>query len=194
METQPDSQEPLHETTLSSEVVYSGVFLQVFRDKVKCPDGRAAVREFLRHPGAVVIIPILDDGRFLLERQFRYPLGRALIEFPAGKIDAGEEPLPCAIRELEEETGYHAREWSHLGVMHPCIGYSDERIEIFLAKGLSYVGHNWDDGEFLEFVHMSPAEAAKAVLNGCITDAKTITALYWAERVLAAEAAYQTAP
>ena len=177
----PDS---LKETTLSSEVVYSGVFLHICRDRVECPDGREAVREFLRHPGAVVIIPLLDNGRLLLERQFRYPLGRAFIEFPAGKIDAGEEALPCAIRELEEETGYRAKEWSHLGVMHPCIGYSNERIEIFVAQGLDHVGHKWDEGEFLEFVEMSLAEAADAVLDGRITDAKTITALYWAERVL----------
>lgn len=179
-------QDPLREATLSSEVVYSGVFLQVCRDKVACPDGREAVREFLRHPGAVVIIPVLDDGRLLFERQFRYPLGRAFIEFPAGKIDAGEEPLSCAIRELEEETGYRAQHWRHLGVMHPCIGYSDEKIEIFLARGLSYVGHNWDEGEFLEFIEMTPREAADAVLDGRITDAKTITTLYWAERVLKA--------
>lgn len=176
----------LTETTLDSEVVYSGVFLHICRDTVACPDGREAVREFLRHPGAVVIIPVLDDGRLLFERQFRYPLGRAFIELPAGKIDAGEEPLSCGIRELEEETGYRARDWRHLGVMHPCIGYSDERIEIFLAEGLSYVGHNWDEGEFLEFLAMTPGEAAEAVLDGRITDAKTITALYWAERVLGA--------
>jgi ADP-ribose pyrophosphatase len=179
-------QDPLSEATLSSEVVYSGIFLHVCRDTVACPDGREAVREFLRHPGAVVIIPVLDDGRLLLERQFRYPLGRAFIEFPAGKIDAGEEPLSCAIRELEEETGYRAQDWRHLGVMHPCIGYSDEKIEIFLARGLSYVGHNWDEGEFLEVVEMTSQEAADAVLDGRITDAKTITTLYWAERVLKA--------
>lgn len=183
MADEHESHEPLRETTLSSEIVYSGIFFQISRDRVECPDGREAVREFLRHPGAVVIIPVLGDGRYLLERQFRYPLGRAFIEFPAGKIDAGEEPLSCAVRELEEETGYRAQHWRYLGVMHPCIGYSDERIEIFLARGLSYVGHSWDEGEFLEFVEMTPREAAEAVLDGRITDAKTITALYWAERL-----------
>jgi ADP-ribose diphosphatase len=185
MNDETGDRDSLEETTVSSEVVYSGVFLHVCRDRVACPDGREAMREFLRHPGAVVIIPLLDDGRLLFERQFRYPLGRAFIEFPAGKIDAGEAPLSCAIRELEEETGYRAEHWAHLGVMHPCIGYSDEKIEIFLAKGLSYVGHSWDEGEFLEFVEMAPQEAADAVLDGRITDAKTITALYWAERMLA---------
>jgi ADP-ribose diphosphatase len=185
MDDETGDRDSLKETTLSSEVVYSGIFLHVCRDKVACPDGREAVREFLRHPGAVVIIPLLDDGRLLFERQFRYPLGRAFIEFPAGKIDAGEAPLSCGMRELEEETGYRAEHWTYLGVLHPCIGYSDEKIEIFLAKGLSYVGHNWDEGEFLEFVEMAPEEAAAAVLDGRITDAKTITALYWVERVLA---------
>ena len=177
----------LCEVTLDSEEVYSGIFLQVFRDKVACPDGREAVREFLRHPGAVVIIPVLESGGLLFERQFRYPLGRVFIEFPAGKIDAGEEPLTCAMRELEEETGYRAKDWSHLGVMHPCIGYSDERIEIFAARGLSYVGHHWDEGEFLEFVELDLADALGAVIDGRITDAKTITALFWAERLFEAE-------
>lgn len=176
--------DPLQEETLRTEVVYSGIFLHILRDKVRCPDGREATREFLRHPGAVVVIPVLANGCFLFERQFRYPLGQAFIEFPAGKIDPGEEPLRCAVRELEEETGYRASNWHRLGLMHPCIGYSDERIEIFLARGLEYVGHNWDEGEFLEFLELSPAEAASAVMDGRITDAKTITALYWAERVL----------
>ena len=181
-----EEQDPLKETTLCSEVVYSGIFLEICRDRVECPDGREAVREFVRHPGAVVIIPVLNDGRLLFERQFRYPLERAFIEFPAGKIDAGEAPLSCAVRELEEETGYRAERWQHLGVMHPCIGYSDERIEIFVAQGLTHVGHNWDEGEFLEFLELERAEAVRAVLDGRITDAKTITALFWTERVLPA--------
>jgi ADP-ribose diphosphatase len=185
MTDRSQDKDPLQELTVRSDLVYSGIFLHVWRDKVVCPDGREATREYLRHPGAVVVIPVLQNGCFLLERQFRYPLGRAFIEFPAGKIDAGEDPLRCAIRELEEETGYRATEWAHLGVMHPCIGYSDERIEIFMAKGLTYVGHSWDDGEFLEFVELEPGEVANAVLDGRITDAKTITALFWAERVQA---------
>lgn len=174
--------DPLYEATLSSELAYQGIFLKVYRDRVRCPDGREAGREYVRHPGAVVVIPVLPDGRLLFERQYRYPAGQAFIELPAGKIDPGEALLDCARRELEEETGYRARDWLHLGVMHPCIGYSDERIEIFLARGLEYVGHHWDEGEFLEFLDLSLAEACAAVLDGRITDAKTITALFWAQQ------------
>ncbi|MDY0012337.1 MAG: NUDIX hydrolase [Rhodocyclaceae bacterium] len=179
-------EEPLHEEELSSELAYEGVFLKVFRDRVRLPDGSEGVREFVRHPGAVVVIPVLPDGRLLFERQFRYPLARAFLEMPAGKIDEGESLLACAQRELEEETGYVAESWLHLGQMHPCIGYSDERIEIFLATGLSHVGHRWDEGEFLELLTLSLEEAEDAVLAGRITDSKTITALFWAGRVLRA--------
>lgn len=173
----------LLEQTISSETVFSGVFLNAVREKVVAPDGREFIREFIRHPGAVVVIPILNSGRLLLERQYRHPLGKIFIEFPAGKLDSGEDALSCGKRELEEETGYRASDWRHLGVMHPCIGYSDERIEIFSASGLSYVGHKWDDGEFLEFVEMDPVAAYKAVIDGHITDAKTIAALFWVQQV-----------
>jgi len=158
--------------------------LHVFRDAVRLPDGSTGVREYIRHPGAVVVIPVCADGTLIFERQFRYPLGRAFLELPAGKIDAGEHILACAQRELREETGYAGSDWRHLGVMHPCIGYSDERIEIFLATGLAHVGDALDDGEFLEIAHLTLAEARAAVFDGRITDAKTITALFWAEREL----------
>jgi len=125
-------------------------------------------------------------GRAIAQRiKGTLPLGRAFLELPAGKIDAGEDILACARRELQEETGYEGSHWRHLGVMHPCIGYSDERIEIFIATGLTHVGHSLDDGEFLEVTRMSLAEARAAVFDGRITDAKTITALFWAERELA---------
>ena len=174
----------LTETCVRSEQVFDGVLLNVHRDTVRLPDGKQGVREYIRHPGAVVVIAQLPDGHLIFERQFRYPCGRVFIELPAGKIDAGEDIERCARRELLEETGYVADSWRHLGVMHPCIGYSDERIEIFLATGLRHVGHAWDDGEFLEFELFTLDEVRAAVFDGRITDAKTITALFWAEREL----------
>lgn len=177
--------DPLHEEQLSTEAVFEGRLLKVYRDEVRLPDGSTGGREYVKHPGAVVVIPVLTDGRLVFERQFRYPVGQAFLELPAGKIDPGEDILACARRELQEETGYVTENWRYLGVMHPCIGYSNERIEIFLAQGLEHVGHAWDEGEFLEILTLSLEEARAAVFDGRITDAKTITALYWAERELA---------
>ncbi|NTV11964.1 MAG: NUDIX hydrolase [Zoogloea sp.] len=179
----------LEERCLRSEKVYSGRLLQIYRDIVQLPDGSEGVREYVKHPGAVVIIAVLPDGRLVFERQFRYPLGRNFLELPAGKLDADEPPLDCARRELREETGYEADEWRHLGVMHPCIGYSNERIEIFLAGGLRQVGRSLDDGEFLEVLTLALDEAEEAVLDGRITDGKTVTALFMGRRVLSGPAA-----
>jgi ADP-ribose pyrophosphatase len=172
------------ETCLSSEEVFAGRLLKVRSDVVRLPDGSEGVREHVVHPGAVVMIAVLENGKLLFERQFRYPLGQVFIELPAGKIDHGEPPLDTGRRELREETGYRAKNWLHLGTMHPCIGYSNERIEIFLAQGLSYVGHELDNGEYLEVIELSLADALLAVRDGEITDAKTITALFWAEKIL----------
>jgi len=131
----------------------------------------------------VVILAFLDNGNLLFERQFRYPLRRVFLELPAGKIDHGEATIDTARRELLEETGYTAREWEYLGVMHPCIGYSDERIEVFSARGLHLAGEKQlDHNEFLEVVELSPEAARQGVWNGQITDAKTITALFWLAR------------
>ncbi len=176
----------LHEERLDSTQVFDGVLLDVRRDRVRLPDGGESVREYIIHPGAVVVIAVLDDGRLLFENQFRYPLQRDFLELPAGKIDAGEAVEQTARRELLEETGYEADTWRHLGVMHPCIGYSDERIEIFLARGLRKVAEpSLDHNEFLDVLSLSLREAVEAVRTGRITDAKTITALFWAEKVLA---------
>jgi ADP-ribose pyrophosphatase len=172
------------EETLASEPVYSGKLLKVFSDRVRLPDGGESVREYVKHPGAVVIVAVLDNGKLLLERQFRYPLRRVFLEIPAGKIDAGEHILDTARRELREETGYKAKTWRHLGTVHPCIGYSDERIEIFWASGLSFVGAELDHGELLEVVEVTLNDAMLAIRDGEITDAKSVAALLWAEKTL----------
>ena len=172
----------LREVQVSSEAVYEGHFLKVRRDVVRLPDGKQSAREYIVHPGAVMIIPILDNGRLLLERQYRYPLGRVILEFPAGKIDAGEDKLVCAKRELLEETGYTAREWAHAGVLHNAIAYSDEGIEIFFARGLSAGRQKLDEGEFLELVTHSTTELDALAATGDITDAKTLIGLLWLTR------------
>ncbi len=173
----------LIEKELHTDQVYSGGFLQVHRARVGLPNGAESFREFITHPGAVVILAFLPNGDLLFERQFRYPLQRVFLELPAGKIDAGEDPLHTAQRELLEETGYAAARWAHLGVMHPCIGYSDERIEIFAAYDLEQRGGQMlDANEFLEITRLSPQAATAAVFSGQITDAKTISALFWLPR------------
>ncbi|MBP6109854.1 MAG: NUDIX hydrolase [Rhodocyclaceae bacterium] len=173
----------LIERTLSTALVFDGALLKVNRDEVQLPDGAEAIREWIAHPGAVVVIALLDNGKLIFERQFRYPLHQIFVELPAGKIEPSEHPLDTAKRELREETGYVAKSWRQLGTMHPCIGYSDERIDIFWAQGLSYVGHQRDAGEHLELLEMSIADAMLAVRDGEITDAKTIVALMWAGKI-----------
>lgn len=174
----------LKETRIDGERVYEGELLKIDRDQVRLPDGGLAHREVVRHPGAVVIVAQLPNGKLVFERQFRYPLDRVMLELPAGKCHAGEAALLTAQRELQEETGYQAEEWFYLGVFHPCIGYSDEHIEMFFARGLRPVGQSLDEGEFLEVLEMDPNDAYSAVLDGRITDGKTISTLFWAERVL----------
>jgi ADP-ribose pyrophosphatase len=168
----------LVEIELGSETVYSGKLLEVRRDRVRLPDGGEATREFVVHPGAVLVVPVLDDGRLVLERQFRYPIRRVMLEFPAGKIDAGEAPLATAKRELVEEVGYAAATWKRLGTIHPEIGYSTEFIDLFEATGLTHVGAQLDQGEFLDVVTMTEEELLTAFDCGGVTDGKTIAALF----------------
>ncbi len=180
-----DSDDPLAERTLDSRLVFEGVFLKLFVDQVRSADGHQGTREYLRHPGAVMIIPLLDAEHVLLERQFRYPLGRSIVEFPAGKIDAGEPPFECARRELLEETGYTARRWSYLGGLHNAIAYSDEKIEIFLAEDLERNGDaTLDAGETLEVFEAPWRQLLEWVRDGAVTDVKTMVGVFWLEKTL----------
>ena len=173
----------LTEHFVDGELVFDGGLLKVRRDRVRLPDGGEATREYIRHPGAVAIVPLFDDGTVLLERQFRYPHRRAFIEVPAGKLDPGEPPLDTARRELLEETGYAAQEWTRLGTMHTAIAYTDEAIALFLCKKMNRVGEpKLDSGEFLETLIVPFDEALAMVRDGRITDSKSVCSLLWVDK------------
>lgn len=174
----------LTEHCISSEVIASGGMLTVKRDEVRLPNGNTSHREYVMHPGAVVVVPILANGNVVLERQFRYALHQVFIELPAGKIDAGEEILVTGQRELLEETGYSANDWVKLGHQHPCIGYSNEVIYIYLARDLVAGAHKRDADETLEIFEASFADCLGMIQNGEITDGKTIVAIFLAEKYL----------
>jgi ADP-ribose pyrophosphatase len=181
----PDDDSHLIEHKIASQEILNGNFLHARRDTVRLPDGGEATREYIVHPGAVVMIPLLDDGRVVLERQFRYPVGQVMIEFPAGKIDAGEEPLACAKRELLEETGYSAREWAHAGQLHPIVSHSTEFIDIWFARGLTLTEAALDEGEFVEVITATPQELMAWCRDGTVTDAKTLVGTLWLQNILA---------
>jgi len=164
--------------------LFEGNFLHAYRDNVRLPDGSSATREYVAHPGAVVVVPMLDDGRLVMERQFRYPVGLHMIEFPAGKLDQGEDPLLCGRRELLEETGYSAREWARAGIMHLAIAYSTEVLHIYFARGLTLGARKLDDGEFLDVFAATPQQLMDWARSGELTDAKTLTCLTWLQNVL----------
>ncbi|MGA7594401.1 MAG: NUDIX hydrolase [Gallionella sp.] len=174
----------LKETQLDSELMYEGDFIRVRKDRVRLPDGAVSSREYINHPGAVAVLAMLDNGKLVMERQYRYPLHREFIELPAGKIDKGEDIQTCAQRELLEETGYAASDWIHLTTAWPCIGYADERMEYFLARGLTHQGRQLDDGEFLEVFELSLSDALEWIRRGKINDSKTIVGLFWLEKFL----------
>ena len=169
----------LLETPQQECTLLQGGFLTVRRDTVGLPDGTSATREFVVHPGAVAVVPLLDDGRVVMVRQFRYPLGQVLLEFPAGKIDPGEPVWDCARRELREETGYTARQWARACRIHNAAAYSTEGIEIWFARGLSAGVQALDAGEFLEVVTRSEDELDRLARAGELPDVKTLVGLQW---------------
>jgi ADP-ribose pyrophosphatase len=163
----------LRETQVASALMHQGKFLTLKQDIVRLPDGRNASREYLIHPGAVMMIPLFDDGTVLMERQFRYPVGKVMIEFPAGKLDPQEGALACGKRELREETGYTAARWDYLTRIHPVISYSTEFIDIYLARDLQHGESALDEGELIDWVR-----------EGTISDVKTIIGVFWLEKIL----------
>ncbi|MDQ9170180.1 NUDIX hydrolase [Oxalobacteraceae bacterium R-40] len=177
----------LKEKRIAERLAYDGEFLKVQCDTVRLPDGKETTREYIKHPGAVVIIPVLDDGSILIERQFRYPVNQVVIEFPAGKIDPGEASLDCAKRELLEETGYTASDWQFVCTIHNAIAYSDEHLDIFLARGLKEGQSKPDEGEFLETFTASIGDMLAWIKEGKITDVKTVIGTFWLERILRGE-------
>ena len=174
----------LKESTVSSEKVYDGTFLDVRKDVVSLPDGKTSIREWINHPGAACIIPIMPDGKLGLIKQYRYPVQSTMIELPAGKLDMGEKPEVCAIRELEEETGYLADKLTFVTKIHPAIGFANEEMWIFLAENLIESQKNTDHDEFVELMPTSIEAALHMVWDGTITDVKTIIGILWAERLL----------
>jgi ADP-ribose pyrophosphatase len=179
----PETDDQLIEHTTQREELLRGRFLHVLRDTVRLPDGGSDTREYVVHPGAVMVVPLLDDGRLVLERQYRHPMGRVMVEFPAGKLDAGEDTWTCGRRELLEETGYTAREWARAGVLHPVISYSTEFIEIWFARGLQLQQRHLDAGEFLEVFTATLDELLAWCRDGQVTDAKTLSAALWLQNL-----------
>ena len=172
----------LKESRITTEVVYKGDFLDVRRDEVLLPNGETGTREWINHPGAVVIIPILPNGEIALIKQFRYAARSEFLELPAGKLDEGEDPKACAFRELEEEIGYRAGKMKFIANIHPAIGFANEIMSIYLAEDLKKTNYNRDKDEFIELIPTNMEEALNLVWENKITDVKSIIGLLWLKR------------
>lgn len=179
-----DADQHLREERVGRAELLRGNFLHVVRDTVRLPTGGEATREFVLHPGAVMVVGLLDDGRVVLERQYRHAMGAVMLEFPAGKLDAGEGSLVCAQRELREETGYSARDWAFAGRLSPTVAYSDEIIDIWFARGLTLGERQLDHGEFLDVISASPQEVLEACRDGRIIDGKSLAGALWLQNLL----------
>lgn len=170
--------ENLREEPLQSQEIFDGVVVHLFKDTVTLPNGHTAIREVIRHIGAVAVVPVTDDGKVVVERQFRYPLNEVITEIPAGKLDSfTEDRLAAAKRELEEETGYTADNWQELGDFHPTAAYCDEKITLYLATGLRQGNRHLDDDEFLNVMAVPMEELVADIMSGRITDGKTQAAI-----------------
>ena len=175
----------LAEKQLTSEDIFDGIILHVKRDTVALSNGNSTIREVIRHIGAVCVIPVTENNEVIVERQYRYPLDRVILEIPAGKLDAPDEDRLSAIkRELMEETGYTADEWTEIGDFHPAPAYSDEYITMYLARGLHKGERHLDDDEFLDVYTVPLKDLVDEVMAGKISDAKTQVAILKAARIL----------
>ena len=177
----------LQEKRLSTETVFKGRLLHVIRDEVELPDGSITSREGILHPGAVVVIPFLDNETIIMERQYRYMPDKVFLELPAGKLDPGEDQLSCGKRELLEETGYTARDWRFLTTLYPAIGFADEQMGLYAARGLALQETDRDSDEFLEVIEVKLKDALDLIKRGVISDAKTMVGLFWAEKFVSGQ-------
>ena len=171
------------EKCIKSTKVFSGKLLHVYSDRVEVANGYRSIREYIKHPGAAVVIPYTGNGKIFMIRQFRYPIGRTMIELPAGKIDPGEDSETTIKREIGEETGYEARTMIKLRPIHTCIGYSNELIDLFWASDLFPSNHQPDPDEKIELMEMTISAAMELIYTGQITDSKTLIGLFWAEKI-----------
>jgi len=182
-----DTQNRLVEKTVSSQIIYDGKIIKVTLEEVELPDGKIATREVVKHPGAVAVLALTDDGKMIAVRQFRKPLERTIVELPAGKLEPGEDPLACAARELEEETGYQASQYTHLSSFYTSPGFADELLHVYVATGLKPGPARPDEDEYVEVLELTLDEAHDLHQRGEIRDAKTVLALFaWENRVLKA--------